>query len=151
MFSCSLHANCLSNEYQRFDFWLGDWQVSAADDNIIRHSKVTKINDGCTLLEEYSTPSGYKGKSLNIYNKQTQRWHQTWTDNNGLLLQINGNMVGNSMVMLGETIDERNKKVVNKITWTPKAKGTVRQFWQTSHDKGKTWQTVFDGLYTKKL
>jgi hypothetical protein len=150
MLPSSLNANCLSNEYLTFDFWLGNWQVSTAEDNIIRNSRVTKINDGCTLLEEYSTPSGYKGKSLNIYNKQTQEWHQTWTDNNGLLLQLNGNIVGNSMVMLGQTIDERNKNVINKITWTPKAKGTVRQFWQTSHDNGKTWQTLFDGLYTQR-
>jgi len=149
LISNSVNANCLSNEYLAFDFWLGNWQVSSANDDVVRYNKITKINDGCTLLEEYSSPSGYLGKSLNIYNKLTKKWHQTWTDNGGLLLQLNGNLVGNSMVMTGLSIDKNNKSVVNKITWSPMPRGTVRQFWQTSHDNGKTWQTAFDGLYTR--
>ena len=53
------------------------------------------------------------------------------------------------MVMTGLTIDENNNSIINRITWSPKPSGTVRQLWQTSHDNGKTWQTTFDGLYTK--
>jgi len=149
--SLSANATCQTKEYLAFDFWLGNWQVTTASDKIIRHNKITKINNGCTLLEEYSTPSGYIGKSLNIFNKGTQKWHQTWTDSTGLLLQLTGNMIGKSMVMTGQTIDANNNKIINRITWTPMVEGSVRQFWQTSLDNGKTWQTAFDGLYTKKL
>jgi len=152
LFISSAHAEaikCTQTPYRAFDFWLGTWQVTTTNDTIIRHSKISAINDGCTILEEYSTPSGYTGKSLNIYDNTTKKWHQTWTDNGGLLLQLNGNLVGNSMVMTGLTIDENNKSIVNKITWSPMYKDSLRQFWQTSRDNGKTWQTAFDGLYTR--
>ena len=140
---------CKGENYRAFDFWLGNWQVTTSADNAIRHNKISSINNGCTLLEEYSTPSGYLGKSLNIYNKQTQKWHQTWTDNSGLLLKLDGGLVGESMVMKGITKGSSGIAILNKITWTPSKNGTVRQFWQTSVNNGKTWQVVFDGLYTK--
>ncbi|CAN5170593.1 hypothetical protein BH11PSE14_BH11PSE14_24070 [soil metagenome] len=34
-----------------------------------------------------------------------------------------------------------------RITWTPNADGSVRQFWESSSDDGKRWTTAFDGLY----
>ena len=149
LLSIDSYANCSSKQHRAFDFWLGNWQVTTSTDEIIRKNKISLINNGCTLLEEYSTPSGYIGKSLNIYDASTKRWHQTWTDSLGLLLKLEGNLVGKSMVMQGKGKDQNNKKIINKITWTPNSDGTVRQLWQTSADKGKTWVTVFDGLYTK--
>jgi len=140
---------CKNENYRSFDFWLGNWQVTTTTDDIIRHNKITAINHGCTLLEEYSTPNDYLGKSLNSYDKTTGKWHQTWTDNSGLLLSLEGGLVGNSMIMKGSTQDKKGNRIINKITWTPFENGTVRQFWQTSKDNGATWQTAFDGLYTK--
>jgi hypothetical protein len=37
-----------------------------------------------------------------------------------------------------------------RITWTPNADGTVRQFWDTSDDDGKTWVVSFDGIYRRQ-
>jgi len=139
--------NCSAKEYQQFDFWLGDWQVTAPNDKIVRFNKISKINDGCTLLEEYSSPSGYQGKSFNIYNKKTKQWHQTWVDSSGLLLELKGGLIGSSMVLQGKTTNQKKQAIVNKITWTPNEDKSVRQHWQVSKDEGKTWQTIFDGHY----
>ena len=145
-----VHANpaCSSKEHRAFDFWLGKWQVTTSADKVIRHNHISLINNGCTLLEEYSTPSGYLGKSLNIYDSSSKQWYQTWTDSSGYLLQLSGGMVDGSMVMTGTSF-VKQQTVLQKITWTPKANGTVRQHWQSSSDNGKSWQTVFDGIYTK--
>lgn len=35
------------------------------------------------------------------------------------------------------------------ITWTSNEDGTVRQHWRASKD-GKTWQDVFDGIYSRR-
>ncbi len=152
VFSTQSYANenCNSPNHRAFDFWLGNWQVTTNADTIILHNSITIVNRGCTLLEQYSTPSGYVGKSLNIYDQQSQQWHQTWTDNNGLLLKLSGNIIKKSMVMTGETIDKDKNTILNKITWTPNPNGTVRQHWQISKNKGKSWRSIFDGLYTKK-
>jgi hypothetical protein len=147
-------ASCTEKNYRTFDFWLGQWHVSSMDDDVIRLSHISKINNGCTLLEEYTSPSGYVGKSLNIYDKQTQLWHQTWTDSSGLLLKLTGTFEHGSMVMVGETTAKNKQnatyKVLNKISWTPNKDGSVRQHWQVSQNQGKTWQTAFDGLYKKR-
>ena len=39
---------------------------------------------------------------------------------------------------------------INRITWPPRADGSVRQHWQTSSDDGASWTTVFDGLYFRQ-
>lgn len=140
--------NCSSDQHRAFDFWLGEWQVSTASDDIIRNSKITLINDGCTLLEEYRTPSGYQGKSLNMYDVQTKQWHQTWTDNSGLLLLLQGQFHNNQMVLAGQT-SQNNQPLLNRITWTANKDGSVRQHWQTKSINDQHWQTAFDGLYRK--
>mgnify|MGYP000707646361 CR=1 FL=1 len=94
-------------------------------------------NNNCSILEEYQTPSGYQGKSLNIYNQQTKQWHQTWVDNTGLLLQLNGEFKQGVMTLSGLTVDNKGQEVLNKISWKKLSDGRVNQVWQTSTDKGK--------------
>lgn len=142
-------AACDNSQYREFDFWLGQWQVSSATNENVSHSKITLINNGCGLLEEYKTASGFQGKSLNIFDAQTQQWHQTWIDSSGSLLMLSGDLEDNSMVMTGKTHDKEGQVILNKITWTPFKNGDVRQHWQTSSNNGSTWKTIFDGLYHK--
>jgi hypothetical protein len=46
--------------------------------------------------------------------------------------------------------DDGAAGVVNRITWSPLDGGKVRQLWETSKDKGVTWQTTYDGLYSPR-
>ncbi|WOH36093.1 hypothetical protein RI844_12000 [Thalassotalea fonticola] len=152
LFTFNLQAkeSCASSEYQQFDFWLGQWQVTNPENNQVSESKITKILGGCVILEEYKTPSGYEGKSLNIYDKQQQRWHQSWTDNSGLLLQLNGEFIDNAMVLTGVIVDSKGTKLLQKITWSKLENNKVRQHWQQSNNAGVSWKTLFDGTYTAK-
>jgi len=142
-------AACDSSQYREFDFWVGQWQVSSTTNDTMSQSKITQINNGCGLLEEYKTSSGFQGKSLNIFDTQTQQWHQTWIDNSGTLLMLSGGLQNSSMVMSGKTHDKNGQVIINKITWTPFSNGDVRQHWQTSTAKGSKWKTIFDGMYHK--
>ncbi len=105
--------------------------------------------NGCVIKESYSTPTGYHGESFNIYDKATNQWHQTWVDNNGMLLNLWGQLKSNSMVLTGTGKNQQGQEVRHKITWTPLVNGSVRQHWQMSQDHGVTWQTLFDGNYTQ--
>jgi tetratricopeptide (TPR) repeat protein len=137
---------CIAAEYRHFDFWLGDWDVTApANPGAVSRNKITRINDGCTVLEQYTTAAGYVGTSLNFYDATRKVWHQTWIDNQGGALFIEGGLVGNAMVL--STTD--NPETVQRITWTPLADGRVRQHWESTTDSGKTWTTQFDGYYAK--
>jgi hypothetical protein len=138
---------CNTVEFRQFDFWVGDWDVtSAAAPGTTSRNRITLTNDGCTLREEYTTPAGYAGTSLNFYDAARKRWHQTWIDNQGGALYLEGGIEGDAMVMrtAGDPLN------VQRITWTPLADGAVRQHWESTADGGKTWTTVFDGRYTPR-
>ena len=40
--------------------------------------------------------------------------------------------------------------MVKVVTWYDNEDGTVRQHWEVSKDRGKSWATAFDGHYKKK-
>jgi len=130
---------CSSAEHRQFDFWVGDWQVYRPDGAYAGRNRITLEYGGCVIHEHYDTQRGYSGESLNSYDATRKVWHQTWNDDTGLLLTIEGKWNGKSMVL--EAPGQR-------ITWTPNADGTVRQHWETSDAKG-TWTTAFDGKYIK--
>lgn len=138
---------CNTPEFRQFDFWIGDWNVeSVAAPGTVSRNRITRINDGCTIREEYTTPYGYMGTSLNFYDATRKVWHQTWIDNQGGALFIEGGMQGKSMVLSTVT----DPGTVQRITWTPLDDGRVRQHWETTTDGGNTWTTAFDGTYTRR-
>ncbi len=133
---------CTSEEYQAFDFWLGEWRVTAPKQKTPpATSIITKANNGCSIHEKYTTSSGYTGNSINFYDSGTKKWHQTWIDNQGAPLYLNGEYKNNAMVLTNDQ---------NRITWRLLENKQVNQVWETTKDKGKTWQIIFNGFYTKK-
>ncbi|MDO6709817.1 MULTISPECIES: hypothetical protein [Aliiglaciecola] len=148
----SFHASaaCDSPAHRQFDFWLGTWDVYSPQHKIVGINKITSQLNGCILTEEYQTPSGYQGQSINIFDVSNQQWHQTWVDNSGLLLSLNGKFDGQSMVLEGPGKTPKGENIVHRITWTPSAGKSVRQHWESSQNNGKTWTTLFDGKYVKR-
>ena len=143
------HAACDSTEHRAFDFWLGEWKVTTPEGKFAGFNRITLEYGACVLHERYLTPGGYIGESLNSYDAGRKVWHQTWVDNAGTLLLLEGGIRDGKMVLEGETTDEKGQVSKQRITWTPNADGSVRQFWQASNAEGK-WETAFDGLYRKK-
>ena len=94
-------AACADLAYRQFDFMLGDWNVATADGKLIGHDHLEKAYGGCVLQEHWTGAGGSVGSSFNIYDPVRKLWHQTWVDNGGALLEIEGGMQGGSMVMRG--------------------------------------------------
>ena len=141
---------CPAPEHRHFDFWIGDWEVTTPDGARAGHNRVESILDGCALRESWTGSKGGSGTSYNAYDRQSGRWHQTWVDNGGLLLRLDGVLAGGKMVLSGETRDSSGARVLNRITWQQTAPGAVRQLWETSRDGGATWSVAFDGRYRKR-
>jgi hypothetical protein len=140
---------CVSENHRAFDFWVGEWRVTTPDGKHAGDNTLQKIQNGCVIRENWrSATSPYTGTSFNFYNQQTQSWEQLWLDNQGSSLHMTGKRVDDQMIM--QTAAQENAAgdtVVNKITWTKNADGTVRQLWLII-TAGKPDQTAFDGLYT---
>ncbi|WED63902.1 hypothetical protein PXH66_16315 [Synoicihabitans lomoniglobus] len=135
-------------EIHDFDFWLGSWEVVTPDGKLVGHNHIEAILGGRVLRENYTTPGTYAGRSFNIYNAAAQRWEQYWVDVTGLALHLTGGLnPAGQMVLQGKRVTPAGTSIVDRITWTPQADGTVRQFWETSSDGGETWAPAFDGRY----
>lgn len=140
---------CASAEHRAFDFWAGDWVVYGKAGKLAGENRIEKRHGGCMLHESYKTPSGYSGESINMYDSSRKRWYQTWADNGGLLLRLEGGLVEGSMVLEGESLLPNGRPQAQRITWTPNADGTVRQHWEAKNEQGQ-WTTQFDGTYRRK-
>ncbi len=142
---------CQTPEHRQFDFWIGSWNVFNPQGQQVGSSSIETGNGGCSIHESYSNAAGtYTGNSYNIYDQSRGIWHQTWVDNGGLLLMIEGGLQDSSMVLEGETTDPQGNSVLNRITWTPMVADTVRQVWESSTDSGSTWTLLFDGRYVRR-
>lgn len=142
-------AACDAPECRQFDFWLGEWDVHGAAGKPAASNRIEREYGGCVVHERYTTPGGYAGESLNAYDAGRGVWHQTWVDNAGTLLLLEGGLRDGSMVLEGRTTGADGQVRHHRITWTPNPDGSVRQLWEST-DAAGAWTTAFDGLYTRK-
>ena len=133
---------CNTENHRAFDFWLGEWAVTTPSrKNWKAKSSITLANDGCSVHESYLSQGGYMGKSINFYDKDKKLWHQSWMDNLGAAIYLEGAYKDGAMIL---------SDAINRVTWSLLEDQRVRQHWETTNDKGKTWSTAFDGYYLKK-
>ena len=143
--------SCTASEHRQFDFWIGEWDVTTPGGQVAGKNRITRVLNGCVLLEEWTGAGGGAGKSFNLYDARHDRWQQTWVDGNGGILELHGGMTSDgAMVLTGDQPAPNGTGTVrNRITWTPRSATEVRQLWETSTNAGATWTTVFDGTYRK--
>lgn len=129
-------------ETKQFDFWIGEWEVTLPNGKPAGVNTIVPVANGRGLLENWTGASGGGGKSLNAYHAVKRQWQQYWVGSDGTVLELVGGLNAQGAMVLSDA--------ANRITWTPNADGTVRQFWETTKDGGKTWTVAFDGLYRRK-
>ncbi len=140
---------CTEPEYSQFDFWLGSWRVTDSEGNFQGSNRIEKILGGCVLQESWSG-SGTQGHSYNAYSKKRGLWHQTWVDNTGSLLLLDGELVDGRMVLTGQTpAPDGHGTADHEIAWEALPDGRVLQVWRVSTDGGGSWEEVFRGIYTR--
>jgi hypothetical protein len=141
-------TTCDSPEHRQFDFWVGEWDVTTPDGKPAGHNSITRELKGCVIHEHWAGAGGMNGASFNMWDSVRKRWHQTWVSDTGNLLLLDGAFANGAMQLTGIS-GPPDRPMMNRITWTPGADGTVRQHWEASPDGGKTWKTAFDGLYRR--
>jgi hypothetical protein len=136
---------CAAAEYRQLDFWLGDWDVYDAGgaSQAVARAHITRTLDGCVVHELYEQSDGVHGESFSIFDHSRRVWHQTWVTNRGRLLQIEGGMERERVVLTGRYQDDAGRALVIRGTWWPVPEG-VREFAETSSDDGHSWQAAFD-------
>jgi tetratricopeptide (TPR) repeat protein len=142
---------CLSStEARQFDFWIGDWEVFISGAKVGENLVVLEAH-GCTLVENWKNNSGGLGKSLNIYDASVKKWKQFYVDSTGTVLLFEGEFKDQIMSLKGETLGANGAKTMNILDFHDLPDKTVRQHWRQSTDGGKTWVSIWDSIYKKRL
>ena len=140
--------------YRQLDFWLGEWDVVAANappNTPPASSVITKIHNGCVILESWTAPA-QTGQSFNIYDRSMKKWHQTWVDSTGGLHEYWGSLQYGNMVYEGDipAPPGASGRMHTRLTFFNLGPDRVRQLSERSADGGKTWQVNFDLQYTRR-
>lgn len=141
---------------RQLDFWIGHWDVApwnapsgtpaaAAGTSIIEPDVAQ-----CVINESWRGAAGGTGKSINFYDVNRKTWRQVWVASGGSSLDYSGEFRDGAMRFEGWTLGANGKKVLQRLTFTPVGKDTVRQTFSTSTDDGKNWVTGFDARYVRQ-
>jgi len=142
--------DCTGPEHRQFDFWVGDWEVTAQG-GVAGTNLITLRDDGCVLHEHWKGSAGGTGESWNFYDRSTGLWHQIWIDGTGGVLRFAGRYADGRLALTGESQAPDGSPVLHKLTFfNNTTDATVKQVWEQSRDGGSTWKVVFDGLYRKR-
>lgn len=135
---------CDAPEHRQFDFWIGEWEAFNPKGQPAGKSVIEGVYDGCGVRENWKSPR-VSGGSLNMWDRTDKVWKQNWIDSTGSRLDFTGGWNGSAMVLTGKD----NDGVLHRMTFTPKADGTVRQHGEASKDDGKAWETEYDFTYRR--
>lgn len=136
--------------FHEFDFWLGEWVVHGPNGTLAGTNVIEPAERGCVILENWTNVAGGTGMSINYVDKISGEWVQIWNAEGGSQINIRGGMTDEGMLLVGtlHTVGSDTTLPFRGL-WTPLPDGRVRQFFEQSNDGGATWQTSFEGFYTR--
>ena len=139
-------------ERHRFDFWIGEWEVTTQGGTRVGSSVVQSVSGGCALLENWTNARGGQGKSLNAFNPAVGQWQQYWIGQDGNPTEFReSTWAGGSIVFRAHAPAAGTTPATEqRLTFSPIDSATVRQLGEQSTDGGTTWKTTYDFYYHRK-
>lgn len=142
--------SCSDDIYRAFDFWLGDWEVFDINGNKAGDNRISSRENGCLLLEEWTSAQGDTGQSYNYYDPGMKKWRQIWVSVHGTIDYAGGLNENGAMVLEGEIASRAGVTAPFKGTWALQEDGSVRQHFEQYNAEKDEWADWFIGTYRKK-
>jgi hypothetical protein len=143
---------CREPEFRQFDFWVGHWTVEDVLNHTPGESVIEAVYGGCGIRENWIEP-GLTGGSLNIFVPAEGKWRQLWIDSSGSRREFIGGLNDKGEMVLVATYPSRaqpGKTVMDRMIFSKRPDGTVRQYSDASLDGGATWVARYDNIYTRR-
>jgi hypothetical protein len=132
--------------FRAFDFWVGDWEARTDDGVLQGHNRITILLGGAAILETWSGATGYRGTSLNRYDRSAGTWRQTWVDDQGDVVEfVNGQATPGRVAFEATDADGG----LRRLTFTEVGPDAFRQVSERSSDGGATWTVEYDFHYRR--
>jgi hypothetical protein len=138
-------------ERHRFDFWIGEWEVTAKGGPRVGSSVVQSVSGGCALLENWTSARGGQGKSLNAFNPAIGQWQQYWIGQDGNPTEYRESTWSGRSIVFRAHVPATGQSPATelRLTFTPVDSATVEQHGESSTDGG-TWTTTYLFVYHRK-
>lgn len=140
-----------------FDFWLGDWDAQwiGADGKEERGTnRLSHILDNKVIEEDFviteGPQSGFKGRSISVFNPTTKIWHQAWADNQGGYFDFIGAVDGETKIFKTKVIERDGRKLIQRMVFSDIKYESFTWKWQGSQDGGENWNLLWKINYTRK-
>ena len=141
---------CVYDErFKQFDFWVGDWEVRTQQGGLAGRNLVERHENGCLIIENWTSSVGGTGKSVNFFDPVTGKWRQVWISSGAQIGEFAGVYKDGVMRFEGES-HALSGKNVSRLTFFNLEPGRVRQLGEQTTDGGKTWTITYDFIYTLK-
>lgn len=142
-------SSCNGDMYDDFDFWLGEWDVTTPDGQVAGTNSITKVENGCLLIERWKGAQGSTGQSYNFYDTGLEKWRQVWVAR-GATIDYAGKLTEDGEMRLEGEIAYRNGSTAPfRGSWTPEADDSVTQHFQQYNSETESWDDWFTGIYRR--
>jgi hypothetical protein len=142
---------CDSPESRQLDFWVGEWDLTytAGGKEAKSRNRITKVLDGCAILEEFTGAPGTRldGRSYSTYDRASKRWKQTWVDNTASYLDFDGATVEGNMAFV-RSFTKDGKTTHQRMVFRDVKPDSLTWLWQSSPD-GSAWATQWEIKYIR--
>lgn len=132
---------------KQFDFWLGEWDATWAEDGK-GTNRIELAFDGKVVQENFTAPD-LIGMSVSCYDVERGLWCQTWVDNSGSYLDFTGRFEDEKMILVRDAI-VKGEKCKQRMVWYNIEPHQFDWNWERSDDGGKTWQVRWQIKYARK-
>lgn len=117
--------------HRQFDFWVGDWNVTAQNGATGATNQIRAELDGCLVSENWTAANGIRGRSINAFDRDLGQWHQTWVSAQpGGHLRMAGGLEADTMILRGERITPSGFHWFDEYRWYVLPTGQVIQAWK---------------------
>lgn len=136
------------------DFWVGEWTCSGPSltdpakktySPTKGENSIKKILRGKVIEERFSM-KGFKGLSYSVYIPREKKWRQTWVDDQGSYIDLEGGQEGDTVVL---TTLPREGAPQSRMVFSNITPNSFKWVWETKQKDG-TWLNYWTLDYKRK-
>jgi hypothetical protein len=132
--------------FRAFDFWVGSWEARTEDGVLQGHNRIELVLGGAAIVERWTGATGYRGTSLNRWDRGSQTWRQTWVDDQGEVVEFVDGTAGDGRVVFQALAADGGRR---RLTFEDRGPDAFRQLSEQSADDGATWTVEYDFRYRR--
>jgi len=130
-----------------FDFWIGDWDVRAADGRPAGRNTIRSLLGGALIHEDWQSVAGWRGQSTNFYNAERDHWEQLWLQDDGSHTHYTEGRIIDGALRFATNTENGPRR----LSFHALPNGWVRQVGEAADAADSGWVVEYDLIYTRRL